>query len=178
MIGYKGFNPNWTCLDFQYALGQSYEIDEDQLVMCKQGFHFCRYPIDVLQYYNQPNMIYAIIKADGIVIEDIDKCVTNKITIMERITREQLMLAIPSMIQRINGNKEWYHNGLWHRDNGPAIECANGDKYWYQNGLCHRDDGPAVETVKGDKEWWSNGKRYRKDGPVIEYAAGWFQEDY
>ena len=30
-----------------------------------------------------------------------------------------------------NGTKEWYLNGLCHREDGPAIEYANGDKAWY-----------------------------------------------
>jgi len=33
-----------------------------------------------------------------------------------------------------DGTKEWYKNGLRHREDGPAIEYFNGDKYWYLNG--------------------------------------------
>jgi len=32
------------------------------------------------------------------------------------------------------GNKYWYLNNKWHREDGPAIEYANGDKVWYLNG--------------------------------------------
>ena len=33
-----------------------------------------------------------------------------------------------------NGDKVWYLNGKFHREDGPALESANGNKYWYLNG--------------------------------------------
>ena len=57
---------------------------------------------------------------------------------------------------RPDGNKCWLLNGLYHREDGPAIECANGDKEWYLNGKSHREDGPAIEYANGDKEWYLN----------------------
>ncbi len=58
-----------------------------------------------------------------------------------------------------DGTKEWYKNGLRHREDGPAIEYFNGDKYWYLNGKQHREDGPAVEWFIGDKYWYLNGEK-------------------
>jgi hypothetical protein len=65
----------------------------------------------------------------------------------------------------ILGDKYWYFNGKFHRDNGlPAIEWANGDKEWYVNGKCHREGGlPAVEDANGHKEWYINGVQYYPD---------------
>ena len=79
-----------------------------------------------------------------------------------------------------NGNKEWYLNGLYHREDGPAVEYANGDKFWYVNGKCHRIDGPACEYANGSKSWYVNGKYHRIDGPAVEYADGdkkWYLND-
>jgi len=36
----------------------------------------------------------------------------------------------------------------------------NGDKYWYLNGKYHREDGPACEYSNGDKYWFLNNKNY------------------
>ena len=58
-----------------------------------------------------------------------------------------------------SGNKEWYLNGLAHREDGPAVEFINGDKAWYLNGFLHREDGPAREFVNGDKIWYLHGKK-------------------
>ena len=56
------------------------------------------------------------------------------------------------------GDKFWYLNDKYHREDGPAIECADGTKYWYLNGKYHREDGPAVEYADGTKYWYLNGK--------------------
>jgi hypothetical protein len=56
-----------------------------------------------------------------------------------------------------NGDKYWYLNGLWHREDGPAIEWSNGGKEWWVNGMLHRLDGPAIEYKNGDKYWFLNG---------------------
>ena len=47
--GYKGFNPDLTCRDFQYEVGKEYETDEAKV--CETGFHFCENPFDVWKYY-------------------------------------------------------------------------------------------------------------------------------
>lgn len=41
MKGYKGFDSNFKCRDFQYEVGREYETDEE-LELCENGFHFCR----------------------------------------------------------------------------------------------------------------------------------------
>lgn len=35
-----------------------------------------------------------------------------------------------------DGSEFWYHNGLMHRENGPAVEYTDGTKYWYLEGRC------------------------------------------
>jgi len=56
------------------------------------------------------------------------------------------------------GDKYWYLNGEFHREDGPAVEYTTGTKIWYLNGHIHRQDGPAIEYYTGTKEWWLNGK--------------------
>ena len=48
--GYKGFNPDLTCRDFQYEEGKDYEETGD-IRACGNGFHFCLHPLDVFSYY-------------------------------------------------------------------------------------------------------------------------------
>ena len=57
------------------------------------------------------------------------------------------------------GDKHWYLNALYHREDGPAVEYSNGNKYWWINGKRHREDGPAIECSDGDKEWYYHGKQ-------------------
>lgn len=68
-----------------------------------------------------------------------------------------------------NGYKAWYIKGKRHRADGPAVEWKNGTKEWYLYGILHRNDGPAKEWPDGTKEWYLNGKLHREDGPAIEW---------
>jgi hypothetical protein len=63
----------------------------------------------------------------------------------------------------MDGTKEWYLNGQYHRTDGPAIEFADGAKWWYLNGRRHRTDGPATEEADGSKEWFLNDQYYSFD---------------
>jgi len=91
-LGYKAFNHDWACLGFQYEVGKEYEID-GELQVCKNGFHYCKKPLDVLDYYNnaQHNK-YAIVEALGDVINDGNKSCTNKLKIVKEISFQDLLI--------------------------------------------------------------------------------------
>jgi hypothetical protein len=86
----------------------------------------------------------------------------------KQVEEEDLpMKAWPKCEVDENGNKEWRNKeGLFHRENGPAIEYENGNKFWYKEGKLHREGGPACEYSNGDKEYFLNGI---KVGPAVEY---------
>ena len=71
-----------------------------------------------------------------------------------------------------NGTKEWYLNGLLHREDGPARERADGCKQWWVNGKKHREGESAIESAGGHKSWYKDGKLHREDGPAYEGADG------
>jgi hypothetical protein len=75
-------------------------------------------------------------------------------------------------IEYPNGDRSWYLNGGYHREDGPAIEFESGSCEWYIHGLLHRDDGPAIELSNGSKFWYNQGKLHRVDGPAIEWNDG------
>jgi len=59
------------------------------------------------------------------------------------------------------GTKVWkLPNGIWHREDGPAVVYPNGFKCWYINGLRHREDGSAIEYGNGIKKWYLSGIEY------------------
>jgi antitoxin component YwqK of YwqJK toxin-antitoxin module len=204
VIGYKGFDNDLRCREFQYEIGKTYVMKADTIKLEESGFHFCRYSSDVLKYYDDDNCRYAVVEAKDKIIDDLtlyNKSVTNNITIIREITKDELIKLMPGQIERTNGDIEWYQNGKLHREDGPAMEYANGtklwcqygqvhridgptteyadgSKFWYQDGLLHRVDGPAAEYANGDKLWYQNGELHRVDGPAEEYANGakeWYQ---
>ena len=63
--------------------------------------------------------------------------------------------------------KCWWQNGVYHREDGPAVERFDGSKFWILHGDFHRVDGPALEHSNGDREWYVHGMRHRNDGPAV-----------
>ena len=67
-------------------------------------------------------------------------------------------------------NKEYWREGLLHREDGPAISSKrlniDYEEYWRQ-GRLHREDGPAVLHRLVREEWFENNQRHRLDGPAI-----------
>jgi hypothetical protein len=181
MKGYKAFNHDWTCRNnFQYQIGKIYRMNEEEIKLCKKGFHFCQVPTDVLKYYENDDCKYAEIFASGKILEDGDKCVCNQIEIIKELSLKQIEELSSGLFIKNDGTKRSYLNGKLHRLDGPAIEDCCGSKYWYLNGELHRLDGPTIEYANGDKEWYFQGKRHRVDGPAIEYTDGnkfWYFKD-
>lgn len=92
--GYKVFNPDWTCRGFQYEVGKTYEEDVTPSV-CNRGFHFCKQAKDCFNYYlfSPKNKIAEVI-AMGDIVEEGNKCCTNKIKIEREITWEELLTIV------------------------------------------------------------------------------------
>jgi hypothetical protein len=79
----------------------------------------------------------------------------------------------PTLKIGIDGTQEWFLNGKYHREDGPAIILPSGTQAWCLNGQYHREDGPAVIYPDGSQAWWLNGKRHREDGPAVIYPNGY-----
>ena len=61
--GYKGFNKDMTCREFQYEEGKEYETDKAEV--CKKGFHACEYPLDCFSYYSPSESVYHEVEQSG-----------------------------------------------------------------------------------------------------------------
>ena len=63
IIGFKGFDKDLKCRDFQYELGKEYE--EPTAVICNKGFHFCENPLDIFNYYPTGESRFATVEGSG-----------------------------------------------------------------------------------------------------------------
>ena len=66
ITAFKAFNEDFTCRSFQYEVGKSYHMD-GEIVICKRGFHACKNPLDIFEYYPIFNSKIAIVKLWGVV---------------------------------------------------------------------------------------------------------------
>ena len=64
ITSYKGFDKNMKCRGFQYEVGKEYEMD-GEVKCCNQGFHACKSPIEVWNYYDMLNSRYAEVEQSG-----------------------------------------------------------------------------------------------------------------
>ena len=91
MKGYKVFKSDWTCREFQYEVGKTYEMKEGP-VCCKRGFHFCGKLIDCFNHYrfDSKNKV-AEIEAMGAIDKRDSKFCTNKIKIVRELSWHEVL---------------------------------------------------------------------------------------
>lgn len=121
MKGYKVFNSDWTCRDYQYEIGKTYEIAESPKC-CKVGFHFCEKLADCFNYYSfDPNNKVAEIEAIGeIHFDDTNsKCCTNKIVILKELTWAEVL----DMCNTGKGNSGHRNSGSWNSGDRNSGYC-------------------------------------------------------
>ena len=85
MKGYKGFDKDLKCRNFQYEIGKTYT--EDKAELCEVGFHACENPLDCLNYYEPGESRYCDVDLDDVTDkrDDDSKRVGKKITVQGEI---------------------------------------------------------------------------------------------
>ena len=81
-------------------------------------------------------------------------------------------VSINGRVLFADGSQAWLKDGVYHREDGPALIMPDGQKEWYINGDLHRWKAPAIITADGKEFWFQHGKRHRKDGPAVTYPSG------
>ena len=69
ITSYKGFDKNMKCRGFQYEVGKEYEMD-GEIKCCNRGFHACKSPLEVWDYYDILNSRYAEVEQSGKIDEE------------------------------------------------------------------------------------------------------------
>ena len=69
ITSYKGFNKNMQCRGFQYEVGKEYEMD-GEIKCCDRGFHACKSPLAVWDYYDILNSRFAEVEQSGKIDEE------------------------------------------------------------------------------------------------------------
>ena len=69
ITSYKGFDKNMQCRDFQYEVGKEYNMD-GEINCCNRGFHACKSPLEVWNYYDMLKSRYAEVEQSGKIDEE------------------------------------------------------------------------------------------------------------
>ena len=116
-IGYKFFNPDWTCRGMQYQSGKLFEEDGAP-DMCRRGFHYCQRAVDCFNYYSfNPDNKAALVLACGRIEHGRNKCCTNRLYIVHEISWNDIF-DIVNMGER--------NTGLYNTGNCNVGNCNTG----------------------------------------------------
>ena len=150
--GFKVFNPDWTCSPNrntkQYTCPGKFEEDVTP-VRCGQGMHFCKAAADCFNYYDfNPDNHVAEVAAYGTVVEEGDKCATNKLEIIREIPWAELL-------EMVNTGKGCA--GLCNSGNRNSGDCNSGNR---NSGDWNSGDCNSGNWNSGD---WNSGNRNSGD---------------
>ena len=147
MKGYKVFDRDWTCIDFKYEVGKTYEMEESPQC-CDRGFHFCTNLADCFNYYsfNTDNKVAEVEALGEIDKDDNDtKHCTNKIKIVRELAWEEVLTLCNS------GN---WNSGNWNSGDCNSGNWNSGD--WnitsFSNG-CFNTKEPKIYLFDKPSDW-------------------------
>ena len=189
--GYKVFNPDWTCRGKQYTCPGKFEEDVE-LSVCSRGMHFCKKAADCFDYYSfDPENKVAEVVAYGEIVEEGDKCVTNKLEIVRKIPWTELLELVNTgkgctgnwnSGDHNSGNRNsgnWnsgdWNSGDWNSGNWNSGDWNSGD---YSSG-CFNTTNPKIFLFNQPSEWtyrdWINSQA-RDIMCRIELNVKWIQK--
>ncbi|HBF6520628.1 TPA: pentapeptide repeat-containing protein [Clostridioides difficile] len=175
--GYKVFNPDWTCRNFKYEVGKTYEHDGD-IEVCEAGFHFCQKAINCFNYYSFDNKNkVAKIEAIGLIKTDGDKSVTNKITIVKEIKWEELLNIVNIGNNNIGyGNTGDYNTGSYNTGDYNIGSYNTGDYNIENCNTGYRNEGCCNEGCWNTGNY-NIGNCNSGDWNIGDYNSGVFCTD-
>ena len=141
--GYKVFNSDWTCRDFQYEVGKTF-THKGEIELCGSGFHFCKELKDCFSYYNfDSNNKVAEILAIGNTITGDDKSVTDKIKIVKELSWYDVLTMVnigkdnTGFLNSGNCNSGDWNSGNRNSGDWNSGDCNSGmfNSCDYSNGL-------------------------------------------
>ena len=159
--GFKVFNPDWTCSPNgntkQYTCPGKFEEDVTP-VRCGQGMHFCKVAADCFNYYSfNPNNHVAEVAAYGEVVEEGDKCATNKLEIIREIPWAELLEMVNTgkgcagLCNSGNWNSGNRNSGNWNSGNRNSGDWNSGNR---NSGDCNSGNCNSGNRNSGD---WNSG---------------------
>ena len=151
--GYKVFQPDWTCRDFQYEVGKTYH-HEGSIGLCSSGFHFCERLVDCFNYYsfNPENKVAEIVATDEVIKGD-DKSVTNNIEIVRELSWNDVL----NLVNTGKGNTGFCNSGDRNSGNRNSGDWNSGNR---NSGDCNSGDRNSGNRNSGD---WNSGNRNSGD---------------
>ena len=188
--GYKVFNPDWTCMGFQYQVGKCYEIPEKPVV-CERGFHFCKNLLDCYEHYrfDENNKVAEVTAYGDIDIDEYEKkyC-TNKIKIEKELNWNEVLNMVNTGKNCTgfrntgdwntgNYNTGYYNTGYYNTGDRNTGDCNTGNCNTgdyntgdRNTGYCNTGDCNTGDCNTGDRNTGNRNTGYCNTG---DYNTGY-----
>lgn len=178
--GFKVFNPDWTCSPNgntkQYTCPGKFE-ENITPYLCGHGMHFCKKVADCFNYYNfNPKNKVAEVIAYGDIVEEGNKCCTNKLEIVREIPWAELLEIVNTgngdtgLCNSGNHNSGNHNSGNCNSGTGNSGNCNSGNfnsgdwnKCSFSNG-CFNTTSPKIYLFNKPSKWtyqnWLNSEAH------------------
>ena len=160
--GFKVFNPDWTCLNFHYKVGETYH-HYGKIGLCEAGFHFCQIASDCFSYYTfNPENKVAEVEAIGLTETRGNKSVTDCIRIVREIPWQELLTIVNAgkLCTGLQNSSDW-NSGDWNSGDRNSGDWNSGDwnsGNWnsgsYNSGRCNSGSYNSGDWNSDD---WNSG---------------------
>ena len=157
-IGYKAFNKDLTCRDYQFEIGKTYE-HKGKIAICESGFHFCKSLADCYNFYpmNEDTRICKVEALGEVLTEDNVKYVTNKIKILSEVKKPRVASNVSESSSGYcnSGNR---NSGNWNSGNSNSGYCNSGNR---NSGNRNSGDSNSGDWNSGNRNSgdWNSGDR-------------------
>ena len=185
ITSYKGFDKDMKCRGFQYEVGKEYEID-GEIKCCNRGFHACKSPMEVWDYYDMLDSRYAEVEQSDKIDagENSTKVCSSRIKIKAELKLADIINIGVEWLKDITSPSKVKADGVLN-DNGDRRKQIGSSGYYAQIGstgedsviMCAGNSSRAKAKVGSWitlAEWkWSYEKK--RDVPVCvktEYVDG------
>jgi hypothetical protein len=176
MFGYKVFNSDMTCRDFQYEVGKTYTHD-GRIEICEAGFHFCTKAVDCFKYYDfsHYNKVCRV-EALGNIIKSNDdsKFVTDKIRILGEVSWHEVLDLVNTGCDNVGyKNSGDSNSGGCNTGDKNSGNCNTGDM---NSGNCNTGDMNSGNCNSGDRNsgWHNSGDRNSGGWNAGNHFSGFF----
>ena len=190
MKGYKAFNKDLTCRDFQYEIGKEY-VHECEIEPCKSGFHFCKSIADCYNFYETcESTRICEVEATGNVKKDDSgiKFCTDRIKIIREIVSDDRRgnTSVNNSGYCNSGNRnsgDWnsgdWNSGNWNSGNRNSGDWNSGNR---NSGNRNSGDWNSGNWNSGD---WNSGNRnsgiFCTETPklrIFDHESSWSYDDW
>ena len=110
MKGYKALDQDMRAIygnNMQYELGKIYTVD-GEVIPCENGFHFCKKIEYLNRYYDIADSRIFEVVADGIIRQDENKYVAEKIRLVRELSKEEIKKYFELNLQSLVRHDEAY----------------------------------------------------------------------